>query len=155
MRTQQSHNQTIQFSPPKKSGQLYWSHVKRETNTFLIESSALDGSDRRVLVNCTEPALALAVDFAEQRLYFVYERTISYVSLAATAGSTGVVVVLSLDAGALSSVTVFENRIYYSDIEADTIRFCDKSKCDDSAVLRNNSRELGEMVGFCLDSKRK
>lgn len=51
---------------------MYYSHIKNETKLYLIETCALDGSNRRVLVNCTEPADSLAMDVLNRRLYFVY-----------------------------------------------------------------------------------
>lgn len=62
---------------------MYWSHRKEDTHTNLIESSSLNGDDRSVLLKCEEPAESLALDFANQRLYYVYVDggAISYLDL--------------------------------------------------------------------------
>lgn len=124
------------ISSPRHSGQLYWSHGKHDTNTYLIENSRLDGTGRTVLVNCTELANSLAMDFATNRLYFVYNRSIAFVDLV----TRHVFVVLSTDTGELTGVTVYKDRIYYGDASDNTIRHCEKTACSASIVLRNNSR---------------
>lgn len=65
------------------SGQMYFSHMDDRTSTYLIEQSALDGSGRHVLVNCSEAATSLSIDFNSRRLYYAYKETgtISYVDL--------------------------------------------------------------------------
>lgn len=50
---------------------MYWAH-RREDKSFLIESSALDGSERDVVINTNESAHSLSIDFTTNRLYFVY-----------------------------------------------------------------------------------
>lgn len=131
---------SINVSLSFRSGHLYWSHGKPETNTYLIEASRLDGSDRSVLVVCSELAASLAMDFATRRLYFAYEKSIQYVDLQ----TRKVVRVLQSEEGHISGVTVYKEEIYYGDVAENTIRYCDKTDCgagEKSVVLRNNSRE--------------
>lgn len=54
---------------------MYFSHKNNHTNFYAIESSALDGSNRRLLINCTKSAVSLTIDFPTNRLYFIYQET--------------------------------------------------------------------------------
>lgn len=68
---------------------MYFSHIRNETELYLIETSALDGSNRRVLVDCAEPADSLDMDVRDRRLYYVYSDSgaIMYVDLQTNAVS--------------------------------------------------------------------
>lgn len=50
---------------------MYWSHRNEEKKTYLIEQSALNGDNRKILLNCNETAKSLTLDFLTNRLYFV------------------------------------------------------------------------------------
>lgn len=117
---------------------MYWSHKRDETKSYLIESSALDGSNRQVLINCTDPADSLAMDFTAGRLYYVYEQSgaILYVDL-----KTKVVqeILVPGTGFKISSVTVYKDDIYFAEIADDTIRKCSKNDCKTSEVLRNST----------------
>lgn len=65
------------------SGNMYWSHKKEDTKSYIIESSSLDGSNRAVVMNCSDPAESLSMDYQSGRLYFVYSESgaILYVDL--------------------------------------------------------------------------
>lgn len=65
-------------------GTMYWSHADEEAKIFRIESSALDGSSRRELLTTNKSTHSLTIDFASNRLYFVYQNSgiISYLDLA-------------------------------------------------------------------------
>lgn len=62
---------------------MYWSHKKDDTKTYIIETSSLDGSHRAVVMNCSDPAESLSMDYPTGRLYFVYSESgaILYVDL--------------------------------------------------------------------------
>lgn len=51
---------------------MYWAHKREDTKTYLIESSSLDGWNREIILNSTESARSLSIDFSTDRLYFVY-----------------------------------------------------------------------------------
>lgn len=52
---------------------MYFAHNEEKTNSYRIESAALDGSERTIIVNCTELVDSLTIDFPDNRLYFVYK----------------------------------------------------------------------------------
>ena len=63
---------------------MYWSHSDRENQKNLIEESTLDGSSRKIIFNAPKSVQSLAIDFKENRLYFVYSNSglISYLDFA-------------------------------------------------------------------------
>lgn len=140
MQSRAGDGEMTNLSASFRSGRFFWSHGKPETSTYLIEQSQLDGSDRSVLVVCTELAASLAMDFDAERLYFAYDKSIQYVDLR----TRKVERVLLTEDGLISGVTVYKEAIYYGDVAENTIRYCDKTDCgsgEKSVVLRNNSRE--------------
>lgn len=54
-------------------GRMYFAHNEEKSNSYRIESAALDGSERNIIVNCTELVDSLTIDFLNNRLYFVYK----------------------------------------------------------------------------------
>lgn len=62
---------------------MYWAHKGNDSNTYLIESSALDGTNREIIVTANESARSLSMDFSTERLYYVYVESgrIVYVDL--------------------------------------------------------------------------
>lgn len=51
---------------------MYWACKSNSSKQFVIESSALDGSNRKILLTANETARSLSIDFSTERLYFVY-----------------------------------------------------------------------------------
>lgn len=51
---------------------MYWSHKSKGTKPYLIESSALDGTNRQIIVASNESVRSLSIDFNTNRLYYVY-----------------------------------------------------------------------------------
>lgn len=51
---------------------MYWSHRNEERKAYYIEQSALNGDNRRIILNCNETAKSLTLDLSTDRLYFVY-----------------------------------------------------------------------------------
>lgn len=62
---------------------MFFAHNEEKSNSYRIESAALDGSERNIIVNCTELVDSLTIDFPDNRLYFVYKNagTIFYFDL--------------------------------------------------------------------------
>lgn len=62
---------------------MYWAHKLKGIKSHLIESSALDGTNRQVVVAANESASSLSMDFSTERLYYVYVESgsIAYVGL--------------------------------------------------------------------------
>lgn len=52
---------------------MYFAHNDEKSNSYRIESAALDGSERNIIVNRTELVDSLTIDFPDNRLYFVHK----------------------------------------------------------------------------------
>lgn len=54
----------------------------------------------------------------------------------------------------VESVTIYKDEMFFSESFDSTIRRCNKNKCNESTVLRNNTREyiLEDVVPFRLSS---
>lgn len=118
-------------------GEMYWSHKKDLTKTYLIEKSSLDGSNREILYNCTYPAESLTIDYSLNYLYFVY-------------GSVGTILFVDMTkntvhkfvqdpAYPITSLTVYKESVYFAESRYNTIRKCNKLDCKESSILRNTT----------------
>lgn len=124
-------------------GKMYWSHKKDLTKTYLIERSALDGSNREIVVNCTHPPESLTMEYSTRRLYFAYGSigSILYVDLTTSA----VQELVTNSDYVITSLTLYRESVYFAESNFNTIRKCDKRNCTDSAVLRNTTAAVKDL----------
>lgn len=94
---------------------MYFAHNEEKSNSYRIESAALDGSERTIIVNCTELVDSLTIDFPDNRLYFVYKYagSIFYLDLASNTVNLPLVLAL-LDPLAGTEFSVLFHLISYN-----------------------------------------
>lgn len=116
---------------------MYWTHSSREDNITKIEVSNMDGSGRRELVSMAQVFQSLTVDFDSRRLYFVYQSSgIAYYDLK----NQAIVYVLSAsDVMTISSVTVYNDTLYFPENIQSVIMSCEKNSCQNLSIVRKNT----------------
>ncbi|XP_030747153.1 prolow-density lipoprotein receptor-related protein 1 [Sitophilus oryzae] len=115
---------------------LYW--IRHENKTCLLESSTIDGSDKKTLVpNLSSDTKGLVVDSESDRLYWISGFEIIYSTLEGTG-----VTKLSLPSNVtVTTITVYKGKIYYADDADQSIYVIDKTKGHNMTIssLRNNT----------------
>lgn len=130
---------------------MFFAHIDTNFTRYFIEQSALDGSNRLILITCTRAPSSLTMDFENRRLYFTYREAsiISYVDLE----TKKIYEVLS--AGALGngkhkieSATIYKDDIFFADTFDSTIKRCNKNDCKNISIIRNNTSNLSTKILF-------
>lgn len=127
-------------------GKMYFAHS--DLKTFKqIEESAMDGTQRTILVMTDKVADSLTVDMEARRLYYVMASmgAIYYVDLVTKKNVNVLKINLTQY---VSSVTVFNGMIYYSNKVEETIRRCSKDSCINSEVVKNNTSDVVQLRMF-------
>ena len=115
-------------------GRLYWI---ASTNTTYIESSNMNGTDRKIIVrtNVRPNAKSLCVDVPSSRLYWVSEFEICFSDL----DGNDVRRVKLPSKLLVTAVTVYHDHVYYADDDDHSIHIADKTTGQKDMILRNNT----------------
>ncbi|XP_047119261.1 low-density lipoprotein receptor-related protein 1 [Schistocerca piceifrons] len=144
-------------------GGLYWSHM--QDSQYVIESSRMDGSERKMIVTQRENPLlvspqSLAMDLADWRLYWVNIMThsVQYYDF-----KTESVETIQLQPGQKSALVIYHGLIYYANQDDAAIHIANKTTGLDDVILRSNTANVlslriydpNEQVGKnpCSDNK--
>lgn len=129
---------SIALDPVK--GKLYFSHENSNGTTFIIEQSSLDGSQRKILLNSSQPIGSLTADLDSNRLYFIRKQTggIDYLDL--TSNNVHEVVQPEKKGSykKIDGITIHKDIIYFAENANYTIEKCDKTTCDNRTLVRMN-----------------
>lgn len=132
-------------------GILYFSHENDNGTTFIIEQASLDGSNRRILLNSSQPVGNLNADLASNRLYFVRKQTgaVDYMDLL-TFHVQDVVPAGKLIFGykKVESITIYKDVVYFTDASDSTIEKCDKTTCANRSVVHLNKDMVYSLTVF-------
>lgn len=147
--------QQSQFSILKSvfffSGRMYFSHENSNGTAFIIEQSALNGSNRKVLLNSSQPVGSLTVDLESNRLYFIRKHTggIDYLDL-----KTGNVhevlqpVKMLIGYKKVDGMAIYKDFIYFAENSEGKIEKCDKTTCENRTTVRMNKDEVYSLAIF-------
>lgn len=129
------------FPIPYYSGVFYFSHENGNGTIFIVEQSALDGSNRRILLNSSQPIGSLTTDIESNRLYFVRKQTgaVEFLDLAASTVHEVVPPEKSnLSYKKVESITIYKDVIYFAETTDAKIEKCDKTTCSNRTIVRTN-----------------
>ncbi|XP_055372745.1 prolow-density lipoprotein receptor-related protein 1 [Condylostylus longicornis] len=143
--------QSIALDPA--NGQMYWSHSDKSNKVHEIEVSSMDGSNRQLLFNGSKSMQSLAIDFGDSRIYFVYLNSgiISYLDLQDLRVNE---ILSSSEVMSISSVTVYNNSLYFPENIQSVIMSCEKDNCMASmSPLRKNTNSIQAIKMFYLNAQ--
>lgn len=134
------------------SGLLYFTHENGNGTTFIVEKSALDGSNRKVLLTSTAPIGSLTTDLESNRLYFVRKQTgaVEYLDLASPSEHHEVVPSEKLVLGykKIESITIYKDTVYFAETTDSKIEKCDKTTCENRTTVRLNKDIVYSLAVF-------
>ncbi|KAF5306597.1 hypothetical protein FQR65_LT18530 [Abscondita terminalis] len=114
-------------------GKLYWISLE---NNASIESSAMDGTGRTVLVaNLSTNSKSLSIDLESKRLYWISDYELYYTTLT---GSNVVKLELPLQVS-IAAATVYEDFVYYADDDDQSVHKANKTSGVGDVILRNST----------------
>ncbi|XP_055918086.1 low-density lipoprotein receptor-related protein 1 isoform X3 [Eupeodes corollae] len=133
-------------------GKMYWSHSSREDNIAKIEMSNMDGSGRRELAVMKQLVQSLTYDFDSRRLYFVYQGSgIAYYDEKA---KNITYVLPASEVMTISSVTVYNDTLYFPENIQSVIMSCEKNSCTNYSILRKNTKSIQAMKMFYNEAQQ-
>ncbi|KAJ8961610.1 hypothetical protein NQ314_005912 [Rhamnusium bicolor] len=114
-------------------GRLYW--ISLSNNTAAIETSAMDGSLRKIFAANLKPnSKNLYADLHSKRLYWISDYDVFYCNFFG-----GNVTKLSLPKNVtVSTLTVYQDLVYYAD-DDQSVYIADKNTGTNNSVLRNGT----------------
>lgn len=137
---------------PYNSGKLYWISSARNSQSWEIEQSNLDGSERSIVFKHNQTLASLTMDFDAMRLYYVYDNSgISYYDITTR---TIQVVLASSNVMTISAVTVYNGTLYFPENIQSVIMSCDKDKCAEYSILRKNTKSIQYLKMFYAEAQQ-
>lgn len=141
------------------SGRLYFSHENSRGTAFIIEQSALDGSNRKVLLNSSQPIGSLTINVDSKHLYFIRNQTGGIDFLDLKTGKVHVVVQPDeIHPKRANGLAIHKDTIYFADNTDKTIVKCDKPTCDYRTTVRlkytNSTYDVHSLAMFYSDAQR-
>ncbi|XP_067893601.1 low-density lipoprotein receptor-related protein 8-like isoform X2 [Heterodontus francisci] len=125
-------------------GFMYWSDWG---NPAKIEKAGLNGIDRQSLVTDNiEWPNGITLDLLNQRLYWVDSKLHELSSIDLNGGNRKTLLFSEEYLGHPSALTVFEDKIYWTDVEHDTIYCANRLTGRDVISLANNLYNLHDIV---------
>lgn len=109
----------VSLAADPAQGMLYWiAQINGTENSFNIESSSMDLSNRKVLVGgLNTTTTSLSIDLEARRLYWVYNYTLHFCDFEGKNMTT-----LDLPASiSVTASTVYQGKVYYADDEDQSI----------------------------------
>ncbi|XP_017777455.1 PREDICTED: low-density lipoprotein receptor-related protein 1 [Nicrophorus vespilloides] len=126
----------VSLAADPKNGRLFW--ISLFENYSEIETSAMDGSKREVLIyNMTMATKSLSYDHELDRLYYVSDFEIFFLNLTSRES-----VKLVLNKSSIAAATVYKNLIYYADDDDQSVRSAHKTTGANDTFLRNSTGVL-------------
>ncbi|XP_031616659.1 prolow-density lipoprotein receptor-related protein 1 isoform X3 [Contarinia nasturtii] len=123
------------------SGILYFSYENYNSTMFYIGQSSLDGSNRRILLNSSQPIGSLTADIESNRLYFIRKQTgaVEYLNLnSSTVHEVVPPEKLFLGYRKVESIAIYKDEIYFAESTDAKIEKCDKTTCTNRTTVRIN-----------------
>lgn len=128
----------------------------------------MDGSNRRILLNSSQPIGSLTTDLDTNRLYFVRKQTgaVEYLDLA-SASVHEVVPPEKLILGykKIESITIYKDTLFFAETTEAKIEKCDKTTCANRTMVRMNKDIVYSLAVFhsgaqkgenaCVNAKNK
>lgn len=100
----------------------------------------MDGSDRIVILERNSSLQSLTMDFDSQRLYYVYDNSgIAYYDIKNKTFNEALV---ASDVTSVSSVTIYNGSMYFSENIQSSIMHCEKNTCQDLNIVRKNTSKI-------------
>lgn len=123
---------SVCVDPP--TGNLYWISSVNDTET--VETSNMDGSNRKTVVsNLKSNSKSLTVDAKASKLFWISELNVYNSNFD---GSNLQKLNLSENIS-VSAITVYQNKLFYSDDNTQSIRSVDKLTGNNDYILRNST----------------
>ncbi|KAK9892226.1 hypothetical protein WA026_019028 [Henosepilachna vigintioctopunctata] len=120
-------------------GRLYW--VSQEHNQKKIESSAMDGTDRKIVTYIANGLVkSLTIDESTKTIYWIDDFQIHYANYSVTNGTHRKLNMLPNLS--ISAATVYEDYIYYADDDEQSIHRANKITGADDIILRNGTGDV-------------
>lgn len=136
---------------------MFFSHENVNHTVSIIEQSSLDGSNRKILLNSSQPISSLTTDLDSNRLYFIRKQTggIDYLDL--STGNVHEVVEpqkLTLGYKKIDGITIYKDAIYFAENTDGSIEKCDKTTCDNRTTVRMNKDIVYSLTVFHLGAQQ-
>lgn len=123
------------------NGVLYFAHESSNGKLFIIQQSSMDGENRRILLNSSQPISSLTVDIKSNRLYFIRKQTGSVEYLHLLTSTVHEVVPperLVFGYKKVESITIYKDTLYFAETTEAKIEKCDKTTCANRTTVRVN-----------------
>lgn len=118
---------------------MYWVEQNTQTNRTILMGSSLDGSSPKRLLSTNYTIQSLALDYELQRIYYVlHSSEISFINLK----NLEVVQILKNDVMSISSLTLLNNNVYFTENIQGCILSCEKFTCGNYTSIKKNTREF-------------
>lgn len=101
----------------------------------------MDGTNRRILLNSSQPIGSLTADIESNRLYFIRKQTGAVDYLDLTSSTVNEVIPpekLFHGYKKVESITIYKDAIYFAETTEAKIEKCDKNNCTNRTTVRTN-----------------